>query len=468
MLTISKTPCTKFLLWSALIFLIPSWFSCSKSGLDPTPIPSTSLTGITSVVLMQDTALVHATAVTVGDSILITVPGTTNPNGLMPKISFGNGTTISPASGVSQDFTKPVTYTATLSNGTAKTYVIKVILDKLRNIVYAGSSSGKFFALDAITGRKIWAGFTGGDFSYSSPCMANGIIYAGNINGNMYAYNAALGNVIWTYKAGSSIESSPAVSGNNVYFGSDDHYFYSVNALTGALNWKFQAGFNVGSSPLVYNGTVFFGSDDKTFYALDAISGSVKWTLVTTSQLNASSPVQLNGIVYIGNRDGNFFALDAATGEQKWVFSSNGISFEMARPVIVNGVIYVSSWYNVNNFSIKGKLYALDAVTGTQVWTSLSDIGFTSGPAVADNEVYICGDDGNIYAVAQSSGETLWANSIHPNGAIPTVKDGTIYVGGGGNTFFYALDDISGAIKWTYPASGMNISRPYVIDANGN
>lgn len=53
-----------------------------------------------------------------GDSILITVRDGTDVSSLVPEIEISDSATISPASGVAQDFTSPVIYTVTAEDGT--------------------------------------------------------------------------------------------------------------------------------------------------------------------------------------------------------------------------------------------------------------------------------------------------------------------------------------------------------------
>lgn len=59
------------------------------------------------------------------NTVAVTVPFGTNRNGLMPTIMI-SGQTISPASGVAQDFTNPVTYTVTADDGSMKQYMVSV------------------------------------------------------------------------------------------------------------------------------------------------------------------------------------------------------------------------------------------------------------------------------------------------------------------------------------------------------
>lgn len=168
--------------------------------------------------------------ITSGDTILVVVPPSTNLTGLIPVVKI-TGKTISPASGVAQDFSSPVIYTVTAEDGSQVVYTVIV---SSRSAVYFGSSDNNFYAVDAVRGTLIWKDSAMGSFAYASPAMANGVIYAGCIDHKMYAMDAATGVVKWTYSTNSSIESSPAVVGGTVYFGSDDHNFYAVDASTGS------------------------------------------------------------------------------------------------------------------------------------------------------------------------------------------------------------------------------------------
>ncbi|MEI6080254.1 MAG: hypothetical protein WCQ53_06445 [bacterium] len=62
-----------------------------------------------------------------GISITVTLPVGTNVTSLSPIIEISEGATVSPASGVAQDFSKPVIYTVTGANKEAKDFVVMVI-----------------------------------------------------------------------------------------------------------------------------------------------------------------------------------------------------------------------------------------------------------------------------------------------------------------------------------------------------
>jgi len=63
--------------------------------------------------------------ITTGRNITVTVPFCTNITSLTPTITH-TGVSLSPASGVAQDFTDPVVYTVTASDGSTKDYTVTV------------------------------------------------------------------------------------------------------------------------------------------------------------------------------------------------------------------------------------------------------------------------------------------------------------------------------------------------------
>lgn len=83
------------------------------------------------------------TSSTVGtNSVSILMPCATAVTALTPTITVSAGATISPASGVAQDFTTPVTYTVTAENGTTiTTWTVSAISNPLPTITLTSASA---------------------------------------------------------------------------------------------------------------------------------------------------------------------------------------------------------------------------------------------------------------------------------------------------------------------------------------
>ncbi len=83
---------------------------------------STTVDGITGFSINGVSGSINQT----NGTISVVMPYGTDVSKLVPVISGNNIASITPGSGVMQDFSKPVTYTVTLTNGTTKTYTVTV------------------------------------------------------------------------------------------------------------------------------------------------------------------------------------------------------------------------------------------------------------------------------------------------------------------------------------------------------
>lgn len=79
-------------------------------------------------------------------TIKVTVSGSTNIKNIAPTITVSSMATVSPASGVAQDFTNPVTYTVTAEDGMSQSYTVTVVQDaslpKITKITPADNATG--------------------------------------------------------------------------------------------------------------------------------------------------------------------------------------------------------------------------------------------------------------------------------------------------------------------------------------
>lgn len=107
--------------------------ACSKDDVPtttPTPTPTTksSAKDITKFSFAALSPAVDATIDVTAKTITASVPTTTDISKLVPTITISDKATISPATGVVQDFSKAVSYTVTAEDGTTQAYVVTVIM----------------------------------------------------------------------------------------------------------------------------------------------------------------------------------------------------------------------------------------------------------------------------------------------------------------------------------------------------
>jgi len=455
-----------------LIFIGLIFFTaCSKSPTDTTPPATATDKLITSFTLTRPDGTAfdpQEFAVTINpDSVKIILPPLISRNELKATLQF-SGKSVSPANGTIQNFSAPVTYTVTAQNGTTKKYTIEAAYAKPLSVVFIGAGN-TFYALNAETGAARWSYTGGGSFGYSSATYKNNVVYVGSTDSYVYAFNASNGRLLWKFKAGDTgVESDAVIEDSTVYVGCNDDQLFALDAITGLPRWSYTTGGNISSSPKIANGKVYFGSSDGKFYALQALTGQLLWSYQTGAMINQSGASLVNGILYFGSRDGYLYSLDANSGNLKWRFGNGIVSFEQSSPTVHNGVVYIGGWYNVPGFNIKGSVYAVNAATGTLIWEKLPNTGFSSSPFVANNRLFITGDDLKISALDIPTGNTLWQKTILPNSSSPVEANGMLYVGGSGTRFIYALNAATGNEVWKFPISGaVQVSSPVVISLSG-
>lgn len=195
-------------------------------------------------------------------------------------------------------------------------------------VVYFGSSDGHVRALDAETGRLLWA-YDAGDPVHSSPAWADGKIVVGTWGTKLLALDAKTGALDWAFQGGAErklsimlgITAAPSVDGDTVYAGARDGFVYALDVATGALKWKYDAaGSWVLATAAIDDRNLWFGtSDTRLLVALDKQTGKERFR-ADTGTWTYASPVLVGGSVITGTMNGALYAFDAATGARTWTW----------------------------------------------------------------------------------------------------------------------------------------------------
>ncbi len=145
-------------------------------------------------------------------------------------------------------------------------------------LAYAGSDSGKLFALDLATGKEKWSAKIG-SWVRCAPAVAGGIVVCGADDGVLRAFDAKTGKPKWEFKTAGRIRASPAIVGDRVVFGSWDGRCYCVRLSDGKEFWRYRIGVpgvRVHSPPAVAGGRVYVGAwEDYAVHALDLGTGKL-------------------------------------------------------------------------------------------------------------------------------------------------------------------------------------------------
>ncbi|MFA5771438.1 MAG: PQQ-binding-like beta-propeller repeat protein [Thermoplasmata archaeon] len=277
--------------------------------------------------------------------------------------------------------------------------------------VFVGSTDGKLYSLNAITGEILWNITLQQDVVYtgisSSPKILNDKIFIGTSNetggsGKIYAIYADNGTIIWNYTTSSVYLSTASISENKLFIGlmgifnttsfswAPPYGVLCLNTDNGSLVWVFQTNGSVASSPAVYANSVYFTSKDGGLYRVD-MNGTEIWRKeIGTS---TSSPAIVNNTIYVGSGtfgpSGKIRAFDE-NGNKLWEFVPNG--GVQSSITVGNGKLFFAT--NTQN----GTIYSIDA-NGNLLWKSTPkpENYILGSPVIADNKLFVASDNGFIY-----------------------------------------------------------------------
>jgi outer membrane protein assembly factor BamB len=155
-----------------------------------------------------------------------------------------------------------------------------------------------------------------------------------------------------------------------------------------------------------------------------------RWTYTPVERNVATAPISAAGAVYLGGSDGVVRAIDGSSGKQRWSYPTGGsIKFP---PSLAEGRLYVGSG--------DGWVYCLEAGSGRLIWR------FRAAPEERKIPVY---------------GSLL---STWPVGSGVLVHEGVAYAAAGmwnyDGTSVFALDAVTGKIRWQNSSSGHNVLSP--------
>ena len=231
-------------------------------------------------------------------------------------------------------------------------------LDK--NVIYFTAEDNYLYALDAITGEKLWD-FSDKPYEVGSLSPMKGFAIDGNLlflyngSGIFYALDASNGTIVWKTSLNIPHDKyygyafSPVVASNRVFLPIFDGTMYVLNEETGKLVWKFKlpitrkssAAYSYISEPSVYSSSVYL-SDNVGYLHELAVEDGKEIRKVFLGDYRLSTPIITPEQIYIMSTNENLsvalslyakqegilsekpksilFDIDRKTFDQKWAF----------------------------------------------------------------------------------------------------------------------------------------------------
>jgi outer membrane protein assembly factor BamB len=288
--------------------------------------------------------------------------------------------------------------------------------------VYFIDGAVDLVCLDRLTGALAWrtplhdVGLAGGPapdnptFNHrcATPLLLRGVLYAGSSDGGIYALDAATGNKLWRHDARAPVFSGIAWDGEDIIaFGTMDGSAVLLDCRTRQEKLRVKTGGGVVTTPLLAAGCLIVGSRDYEIHAFSLSGGREAWRHSYWFSWVESSPVLRDGLVYVGASDyRRVTVLEPATGKVRWSTEVRGMNW--GTPLVTANRVFTGTV----NQSIPGTaiahtagLMALDRASGNVLWQLVLPnaaeggfAGFAGTLALAGDKVVAAGLDGWLYA----------------------------------------------------------------------
>jgi len=252
----------------------------------------------------------------------------------------------------------------------------------------------------------------------STPAVVDGVVYVGDWFGNVRALNADTGKEVWAEKVSDgSIDDSPLVANDRVYIADGVGNLFALHQDTGKVDWEVDLddskAAHIYSSPTLVEGMILIGvaslevvlGEPFTFYgnvvALDADTGDEVWrTYLTGPEHEAGAGVSI----------WSSFSVDAELG---YAYIGTGQGYEEPASKYSDALVAVD--YRNEGKIVWGRQYTADDVFTIRNPAGPDfDIGAT--PTVYDidgQNLVAVGDKGGVFAAFnRADGTDAWSEPV--------------------------------------------------------
>lgn len=293
------------------------------------------------------------------------------------------------------------------------------------------SGTATVYALDAATGKGLWAADEG---RYNRSVATDGDRVIAVPGDRMIAFDAETGERLWETDLPSVVntQESPVIADGVVVY-VHEHTGFAVDAADGEMLWRTDSEAVNGPRPAVRNGLAAFihnGDGSATVRALDVGNGSVRWETAIGAEVHAP-PVLTADRVFVASAGQTLYGLDVSNGsviDERWYHGSS----TLGEPAVTRDGVFVGHVGGVSAFE-RGELGPLPDIGGWVTagadgrntrrnsdatpprsemiveWTARSTD--PNRPIVAHGLVVV-GDRGSLRAIEADSGEVRWRKQL--------------------------------------------------------
>lgn len=202
---------------------------------------------------------------------------------------------------------------------------------------------------------------------------------------------------------------------------------------------------------VVDRGFAYVNSDDANLYKLEVRSGKEVWRAQIDSRPaprpkrqvfdRYGSSARVDGTrIYGGSADGNLYALETASGRELWRAASRGKVY--ASPIRHGDAVTFGSF--------DGFLYSVAAADGKPRWQTDTRGAIATAPAIAGRRIVVGNRAFELSGIDADAGTVAWRQFFFFSwvDSVPTIANGTAYVGSSDTVSVSAFDVATGKHKW--------------------
>lgn len=313
----------------------------------------------------------------------------------------------------------------------------------MEDLVYIGSCSGTFFALDRHNGRTRWSYDVrpnGRETSFHGDALvAESLIVIGSDGGNQQDHGShiwafaldsgavrwvcavedgivsdivragdrllaitradsllcldlASGRRLWSRAGGSEgsdsefIYRSPAVAGTLVFFGDNEGKVHALDLVSGRSLWTRPLGATISTGILAMGDELVLADQHGSIHRLDQTTGAVRASILVGDTFHGP-PITIGDSLVVFAGDRAIVCVDLAAARVRWTRTLARLS--SSRPYLWRGSVLAAT--------VKGELFAFRAGDGMPFW-SRAFVGMIRGIGQDDRTLYLGTQEGMIYA----------------------------------------------------------------------
>jgi outer membrane protein assembly factor BamB len=268
-----------------------------------------------------------------------------------------------------------------------------------------------------------------------------GKLFATSGFGDVIALDAASGRRLWATNLGVPVMNAPVASGGRVFVSSQDNHFYALAQTDGRKLWDHtgieeSAGILESTSAAVAGEFVLAPYTSGELYALRVQNGRPSWNDMLTSSGNvtalselddiAGKPVVDRDVVFAISHSGLMAAISLSTGDRLWSRDIGGIQ----TPWVAGDYVYVITT-DQRLLCLTRKEGRVRWVHQLQRWTDADKSNFVvwSGPVLVSDRLVLVSSAGYAVSVSPYTGQVLSRMEIPGQAYIaPVVANDTLYL----------------------------------------